>query len=237
LTLDYPQKANGLFVLSRAQIDEIAMMVLTKYAPHAAQHPGTLDIERLVQEDFCLTILDKYMRQDYLGLTAFDDLTIQCHDLERQVETLEIGEGTIVLNATLLHEQNARRRRFTLAHELAHWVLHRSFHSPDNQEYSFRHIACRAVNRTYYRAWSNYEWEEWQADKLAAALLMPEPVVRMVVGKGFAVTYDSWYYNTLSTLADLFYVSRRAIELRLTQLGLLRYVDIGMDSDMNIDIA
>ena len=120
MKLDYPQKSNGLFVLSKAQIDEIAMKVLTKYAPLAAQQPGTLDIERLAQDDFCLTVLDKYMRRDYLGLTAFDDLTIRCHDLERQAEILEISEGTMILNATLLHEQNARRRRFTLAHELSH---------------------------------------------------------------------------------------------------------------------
>ena len=226
MTLNYPQKANGLYVLNRAQIDEIAMMVLAEYAPDAAHIPGVLSIEKLAQEDFCLSIVDKYLRRDYLGLTAFDDLTVRCHSLDRQAEIIEISEGTVLLNATLLQEGQARRRRFTMAHELAHWILHRSFHSPDNQEYRFRQIACRAVEFSNFRPWSNYEWEEWQADNLAAALLMPAPAVHLVADGGLVATYDSWYYNTISVMADHFCVSRRAMQLRLSQLGYIKYLDI-----------
>jgi Zn-dependent peptidase ImmA (M78 family) len=41
--------------------------------------------------------------------------------------------GTIIIDASLLGEEQHHRRRFTISHELSHWIIHRQMHYSDNQ--------------------------------------------------------------------------------------------------------
>ena len=76
---------------------------------------------------------------------------------------------------------NFCRYRFTLAHEVSHWLIHRPFHSPTNKQYECRtvnqsYIACRSADIENKKHINKYDtdWQEWQADSLASALLMPQ---------------------------------------------------------------
>ena len=88
----------------------------------------------------------------------------------------------MLIDFSLCGKDCRARRRYTQAHELSHWICHRSYHSPDNRCYEFRKnsfIACRTENIESYRRndfsqRTDSDWEEWQADSLAAALLMPK---------------------------------------------------------------
>lgn len=40
---------------------------------------------------------------------------------------LEVRANTIIVEARLLDQENQGRYRFTLAHELAHWLLHKEY--------------------------------------------------------------------------------------------------------------
>lgn len=97
--------------------------------------------------------------------------------------------GRILLNRTLKRDPEPGRGRFTLAHELGHWVLHRPLFIPppgtldlfggsDVNEPEFEFVglnrgvfpgSCRptAVAR-----------EEWQANRFAVALLIDADVLR-----------------------------------------------------------
>ena len=88
-----------------------------------------------------------------------------------------------------------RRRRFTIAHEIGHFVLHPQRLSPERGG---------GVNA----AW---QAQEREADQFAAELLMPEPLVREAfVEQG----------GDAARLADRFDVSRQAMRTRLRHLGL-----------------
>ena len=89
------------------------------------------------------------------------------------------------------------RRRFTLAHEVAHWVLH------------FRDDALRAEPH-YYRDVTpgSVDPKEREANVFAADLLMPFDVVAAASGEG------------AETLAERFIVSEPAMAWRLYNLGL-----------------
>ncbi len=103
-----------------------------------------------------------------------------------------MGDGrAIVLNG----DGVAGRRRFTIAHEIGHFVLHPERCRPE------RGGAVNEAGRL----------EEREADSFAAELLMPEHLVREAVREhGLDAT----------RLADRFEVSRKAMLTRLRSLGL-----------------
>ncbi len=103
-----------------------------------------------------------------------------------------LGDGhAIELRGT----SGERRLRFTIAHEIGHFLLHPS-----------RAVTERggATNRATARL-------EHEADQFAAELLMPEHLVRQAVLEDGA---------DARRLADRFDVSAQAMSLRLRRLGL-----------------
>jgi hypothetical protein len=105
-----------------------------------------------------------------------------------------LGDGY----AIVLHgDSGERRRRFTIAHEIGHFMLH----------------PPRARMERGGRVSEAGRLEEREADSFAAELLMPEPLVRQAVHEQGA---------DVSRLADRFLVSKAAMQLRLKILGLSR---------------
>jgi len=108
---------------------------------------------------------------------------------------LEHRNGIWYVGVNALHHRN--RRRFTIAHEIAHYVLHRreasSFH--DN---------------TFARRANSHDRMEQEADRFAAELLMPEAAVRQSIAQGI---------TSVSALADAFGASALAMKFRLKNLG------------------
>jgi IrrE N-terminal-like domain len=99
----------------------------------------------------------------------------------------------IDVNAT----HSANRKRFTLAHEIAHFLLHRDL------------IGDGIDDNALYRSRLSDDFEV-EANKLAARMLMPAPVVRNV-------------YRAVRSLVGLtgaFQVSEDAMRIRLKELGL-----------------
>jgi Zn-dependent peptidase ImmA (M78 family) len=96
------------------------------------------------------------------------------------------------------------RRRFSIAHEIGHFLLH-----PPKESYD-------VIARDDHSSEGIYR-EEIEANAFAAELLMPEHLVRSRV-KG---PLDLFSEECISELAALFNVSQVAMTHRLTYLGLL----------------
>lgn len=98
-----------------------------------------------------------------------------------------------------VHENDPkRRRRFTLAHEVGHFLLHRDL------------MDGNIVDNTMYRS-ALGEWYERQANRFAADLLLPAHLVRAEFNGGT---------RSIAGLAETFDVSETAIRIRLDELGL-----------------
>jgi Zn-dependent peptidase ImmA (M78 family) len=112
------------------------------------------------------------------------------------------GRATIYVNA----DDPPVRKRFTIAHELGHFALHLASGDIEfiDTADSFRTAADPDAD------WTPTRRQEWEANVFAAALLMPEPLVR----RQWPEIQDA------AGMARWFQVSQLAMAIRLQELGL-----------------
>jgi Zn-dependent peptidase ImmA (M78 family) len=143
------------------------------------------------------------------------------HRLSLRVEPAALGEdvsgvlvvsdgmGTIGYNTS----QALVRQRFSIAHEIGHFELHQET-GPGQLFIDKTYIVYRRDQRS-----SNGEYlQEIQANQFAAALLMPEELLRLEVAH---IGFDLADESTLDALAEKFQVSRQAMSFRLSKLNIL----------------
>lgn len=238
MVLDYPQYSNGMYKLYKRDFDNIALVIMKEYLPGYVDKIGEVDINYLVRECLFLTVRSKNIAADrsVLGLIAFEDAKVPCYDLSFRPIELDLCAGDILIDMALSGNRNIPRRRFTLAHEASHWILHRSYHSPTNQKYEFRKPYLKTLSKDIERRFAGFKTEndeeEWQANSLAAALLMPKipfmeyalTEIQRVFGEDVDCLIDDQseeYVTAVENIAGVFNVSRKAAEIRLEQFDLL----------------
>ena len=116
------------------------------------------------------------------------------------------GHAVIGVNST----HAPTRQRFTVAHEIGHYVLH------DGQPMFIDRFLTR-VN------WRNGEsnTEEIEANQFAAELLMPREFVAREVDRALTKRRTTDAQSLASQLARIFNVSPQSMEYRLANLGVL----------------
>lgn len=140
------------------------------------------------------------------GLTVFEDCIIPIYDMNlKRYEGQWVKAGTIIIDSRLLASNREKRLRFTLAHELAHWIIHAEFFKAQSELASKSSKKCD-------------EQTEREADAIAAALLMPKGRIKVAYGRMKNVLSPS---AVVVRLAELFNVSNQAMEVRLKTTGLL----------------
>jgi Zn-dependent peptidase ImmA (M78 family) len=112
--------------------------------------------------------------------------------------------------------ESDKRQRFTIAHELGHFILHEGdqLHVDHNFKVNFRdNVSSQGTN-----------FNEIEANAFAASLLMPENLVRetyeITISNGVDPFSDD-HSEEVALLAKLFNVSQTAMLIRLGKLGLL----------------
>jgi Zn-dependent peptidase ImmA (M78 family) len=113
----------------------------------------------------------------------------------------EGGEYVIRVNRNEARE----RQRFTIAHELAHYMLHR--HVIDSSPNGI-------TDTVLYRSGAS-ERIEYEANRLAADLVMPMNLIEKKLNEEFGGVVTE---ATIESLAASFGVSKSAMEIRLSTL-------------------
>ena len=159
-----------------------------------------------------------------LGLTVF----------QRCGFTVTLGDGTklvemfmpkdVVIDSALAADNCTGCRNFTIAHEAAHHILADLFPNDYGKAVKCRgHIAYRERN-------GNASWEEWQADTLAAELLMPTFLINAEIERvallrqmGFCTNQClTLNYEKILEMARRIGVSWSAIRIRLQQMQVIK---------------
>lgn len=138
-------------------------------------------------------------------------------DLPEDVSgVLNISDGKYSILVNKDHHEN--RKRFTLAHELGHYVLHKptSIHV-DKMSFYRSPLSSTALDR-----------QEVEANRFAAAILMPKDLVErklheIVKDRGISAFFETpeGEENPIHQLASAFKVSPMAMTLRLQNLEII----------------
>jgi Zn-dependent peptidase ImmA (M78 family) len=138
-------------------------------------------------------------------------ITVKPFDLGDDVSGLlaiENGKAVIGIN----QNESRVRRRFTIAHELGHYELHRDKSNlfVDSQ---FKIYRGNNSNNTPQK-----QILEQEANSFAASILMPENLVKTEVKK---IAFDLGNEDAIKILSKKFDVSSTAMYIRLSNLNLL----------------
>lgn len=194
------------------EIEEICGSILDKVGYSFGEVPLNKICSLLKEEHGLRVIETDNLRNGVLGQISFDPLEIKIH------------RG---------HENEARKR-FTLAHELGHFLLgHSEYMSGEKCHESSLDLEnpCEVGIRDVMRM-------EWQANQFASCLLLPKKefvqmfcsiaAINGLSNKGFGILYlDSQrcnldtFYSVTSSLMNKYKVSRSAVKIRLKKLGFI----------------
>jgi hypothetical protein len=185
----------------------IARNILNEYEHgYLNQPPQAVPIENIIEDMYGITI--EYMRLresgEELGRMIYDDgYSYRFFPETDRYELVVVKKGMMLIETGLVENHQYRGRyRFTLAHELAHWVLHQKVFT-GTWTAAASHKADKVKDNSV----------EWQANYLAKALLMP-------VGQVKRAFYDTKTTDKDTALAKIFDVSKQAMQIRLNELGL-----------------
>lgn len=127
-----------------------------------------------------------------LGIDVVIDRALP-DDISGKIEAIgSTGRYRVTVNG----KHSPTRQRFTIAHEIAHYVLHRSL------------IGDGIVDDAMYRSKQGNEIER-QANSYAATILMPAPLVREKYRAGV---------TSYAEMANIFDVSSEVARIRMREL-------------------
>lgn len=207
-------------VLSYNQIDDFAQNIVDKAYPSDNCFPTSINIEKFLKEEFNVNVEYFTLSTDgtVLGMFASEPFFIKVWDGDAPV-VISIGPQTIFIDSSLLQKGNLGRRNFTIAHEGAHHILNDISKNPHAMLYRYTGTST--------------DWNEWQANTLAACILMP----RRSITRLFWMLYyrehiecisrlNKEYFEPLKAMANYYGVSIEALSIRLKKLGLVGNINL-----------
>ena len=192
-------------------LEAIARKVISQYDPSLLMNPVPVPVETIIEKVYGLTLEFQYIRNNgrVLGETVFENAVVPIYSREgeRGYKLVPVNAGTVIIDASLLSCRGDGRFRYTCAHELAHWVLHKEFYTSLGETAALSKAVRSSEIGTMI---------ERQADRLSSYLLMPKGAVKTAFFLNKQTTGD-----VIRTLAEIFQVSRQAMEIRLKEMQLL----------------
>lgn len=145
-------------------------------------------------------------------IARFRGLRVLPYAFEEDISGVLVIEGD---QATIGYNQNESRvrRRFTIAHELGHYELHKGRSS------MFMDKGYKALFRSKNSGHSDEaQIMEQEANAFAASILMPEHILKGIIAN---TEFDLSSEDDIKNLAKMFDVSSTAMYFRIRNSGLL----------------
>ena len=174
-------KYNGRPILRMEEFDKIAEKILLRDQPEVFEKHKQVDIETLI-ETSNMQLDFQVLQPDIFGVTAFANTFYKVHDQNnvKYTHDIPLEKGTILINELLSQVDNGESRiRFTLGHEYSHQKLHPHYFEKRKEKGNEPMICFRTAIKDGKQesARTEEDWIEWQANKLAASILMPKSEV------------------------------------------------------------
>ncbi len=192
-------------------VDMLAQNTIKKYdAKLLKSDPDEIPIEEIIEFGFGLKLVftDLCRNGMIMGVTVFEDCVVPVYDLVTgKYKSKMVCAGSILIDNSLLEDE--QKLRFTMAHELAHWLIHYCYYYNNNESASRVRINSKSENKSI----------EEEADELARSLLLPRGRLKVA----FDRTKCKFKKEVaVQIIADTFNVSVEDVMLRLTNLNLIK---------------
>ena len=214
-------------ILSRKDLERISRKMLHQYLKQRDEKITWIDpvdfAERICGIQFVFA--DIGAGGAVLGLTSFTDGAVTIPSGNGMGKVFQLDGRTAYVDQSLLDEGQCGRLNFTMMHEAAHQILAHLFpteYGPQKQPF-----VCRLADERCSRPIT--DWPEWQTNVLTSYLLLPRELIykRMAdlgLGKEIRLlnrVFAPKEYELFSQMAELLGVSKTALSIRLSQLGLV----------------
>lgn len=194
-------------------IEAVGRKILMEYDPSLLSgQPCPVPIETIIETKFDLILEFHTLRKNpkILGEIIFDDGAVVLYDqIQRQYRMIAVRAGTILIDERLCDPSKLGRLRFTCAHELAHWVLHKKLYSGTGDVAAYNGNVSSDESHGII---------ERQADTLASALLMPLPQIKKCF---YRLRIGRTDEQLIVEMANIFEVSKQAMQIRLKSRNLI----------------
>ena len=168
------------------------------------------EIEKIISDEFNDSLISSPV--DLKKIAKHKKIKIKIEELEDSMSGFLVIKGkkrTIVANGN--HHLN--RRRFTIAHELGHFILH----AKDSEESIF--IDKKQVYNRNLKSAEGTNAQEIEANRFAACLLMPRTIIMNYIKNEGEFFYEfSDDESSITSLSKIFNVSKMAMTHRLSSL-------------------
>lgn len=225
-------------ILTHLNIEEIAAAVTKDFnqfffgAEAEMDHHSILPtpIDQLARDYLGLSVSFTRLSSDgsICGLTAYAD-TKYLIDEKGVKRTIPLRQNQVLLDESFIQPGQVRKlcgkRRFTLAHECAHQILYQLESDESKAAYKKKYAERTAYSLRDLK--TREDWNEWQANVLGAAILMPQKEISLAMWR-FAygrklTSFEGWFsYNdklAISLICSTLGVSKTAAVIRLRHLG------------------
>ena len=218
--------------LSRKDIEHISCRLLRDYLKKAPQKVDYIDPADFAEKMCGLQFIfaDISEAHDFIGLTATSGVIITIPQRDGTRLDYELDGKTAFIDQSLVAENQVGRLNFTMMHEAAHqlfWMLY-------PEEYEAQTPRCVFRMTDEHTQYPVLDWEEWQTNVLTSFLLLPKELVyrhmaNVGLKDGISVLnriYARKDYERFSEAAKRLGVSKTALAIRLSQLGLVGRNDL-----------
>jgi Zn-dependent peptidase ImmA (M78 family) len=215
---------HGVPILKFTRIEEIAAELLRKRCNHVLQKGCPTPV---------LDILEKLREKTKLNYEMADLGTV---DGKKVLGKVNFPSRTLFLDKCLLDERSIQFR-FTAAHEIGHWVLHRYRPLRINEQGPVEEFTDDEDSLCRLESTTSREWVERQANAFAAALVLPIATFRaelvsaqreIGITKNLGVAFlnndpssKGDLGHIVAMLSDKYNVSKESVKVRLRTQQLL----------------
>ena len=214
--------------------DKEAILFLEKYYPDALKQPMEVPILDIARKKMGLRVVERRLSEDFsiLGQMCFTNGLAEIYDSQNdEYREVKVRYGTIIIDPDTIVKRNEGCKNNTIAHECFHWHKHRDYYIAasviDKTKSSIR-SPFENKTESIKTAWTDEDWMEWQARRIAPRILMPFDSFNIMV-EHFIREYTNnpaghrkWYslYSwVVNSLAKFFNVSKQSTEIRLDETG------------------
>jgi len=227
--------SNGIPLLSKNQLERHGEKILHIFSPAVLVNPQPTDLDGLIRE---MGFNQEYQylshNKVYLGVTVFNDTDMLpvYNPILNRAEFISVKKNTIIIEGTLAENPAyEHRERFTLGHEAAHGLIHAEYYRRKAEFAGFCDNCGGIYSRSCAPDLSDVDasgkrlqgeaWLEWQANYLAAVLLMPKAAVKKLKNQIGPEMGGYWHIELINKMITVFNVSEQAARVRLASLGYL----------------